>query len=153
MDNWCSYFQTLYINETHKHIPKTEFVTSFFDVSMSDFDLYILKKYLFIPLLVLCPTLQCFELVFTKTRVYKFGHRGDLNTPHPTSVFTGCQRYFRNTFKASPSHWKIIFLLFISCSTVSALCRSGNKNKQKLSAKDEWTRSYESYDSLQCPNL
>jgi hypothetical protein len=30
---------------------------------------------------------------------------------------------------------KSFFLLFISCSTVSALCRSGNKNKQKLSAK------------------
>jgi hypothetical protein len=49
----------------HTHISKTEFVTSFFDVSMSDFDLYILKKYLLIPLLVLCipilgrPTLQC----------------------------------------------------------------------------------------------
>jgi hypothetical protein len=51
--------------KTHTHISKTEFVTSLFDVSMSDFDLYILKKYLFIPLLVLCipilggPTLQC----------------------------------------------------------------------------------------------
>jgi hypothetical protein len=45
--------KTLYINETHTHIFKTEFVTSFFDVSMSDFDLYILKKYLFIPFLVL----------------------------------------------------------------------------------------------------
>jgi hypothetical protein len=53
MDNWSLYFQTLYINETHTHISKTEFVTSFLDVNMSDFDLYILKKYLFIPLLVL----------------------------------------------------------------------------------------------------
>jgi hypothetical protein len=44
----------IYIYETHTHISKTEFVTSFFDVSMSDFDLYILTKYLFIPLLVLC---------------------------------------------------------------------------------------------------
>jgi hypothetical protein len=41
------------------------FVTSFLDVSISDFDLYILKKYLVIPLLVLCipilwgPALQC----------------------------------------------------------------------------------------------
>ncbi len=54
---------------------KTEFETSFFDVSLSDFDLYILNKYLFIPLLVLCipilwgptrdtlgPTLQCVPL-------------------------------------------------------------------------------------------
>ncbi len=50
-----SYFQTLYVNETHTHISKTEFVTLFLDpVHMSDFDLYILKKYLFIPLLVLC---------------------------------------------------------------------------------------------------
>ena len=38
----------------HTHISKTEFVTAFLDVNMSDFDLYILKKYLFIPLLVLC---------------------------------------------------------------------------------------------------
>ncbi len=65
MDNWCSYFQTLYIYETQTHISKIEFVTSFFDVSMSDFYLYILKKYLSIPLLVLCipilggPALQC----------------------------------------------------------------------------------------------
>ncbi len=50
---------------THTHISKTEFVTSFYDVSMSDFDLYILKKYLLIPMLVLCipilggPSLQC----------------------------------------------------------------------------------------------
>jgi hypothetical protein len=40
--------------ETQTHITKTEFETSFFDVSLSDFDLYILKKYLFIPLLVIC---------------------------------------------------------------------------------------------------
>jgi hypothetical protein len=39
---------------------------------MSDFDLYILKKYLFIPLLVLCipilggPTLQCGTLIESK---------------------------------------------------------------------------------------
>ncbi len=26
------------MNETHTHLSKTEFVTSFFDVSMSDFD-------------------------------------------------------------------------------------------------------------------
>jgi hypothetical protein len=64
-DNWFLYVQTLYINETHTHISKTEFVTSFLDVNMSDFDLYILKKYLFIPLLVSCipilwgPALQC----------------------------------------------------------------------------------------------
>jgi hypothetical protein len=62
---WSLYFQTLYINETHTHISKTDFVTSFFDVNISDFDFYILKKYLFIPLLVLCvpilwgPPLQC----------------------------------------------------------------------------------------------
>ncbi len=56
MDNWSLYFQTLYayINETHTHISKTEFVTSFLDLKMSDFDLYTLKKYLFIPLLVSC---------------------------------------------------------------------------------------------------
>ncbi len=59
MDNWSLYFQT------HTHISKTEFVTSFLDLNMSDFDLYILKKYIFIPLLVLCipiqwgPALQC----------------------------------------------------------------------------------------------
>ncbi len=34
----------------HTHISKTEFVPAFLDVNMSDFDLYILKKYLFIPL-------------------------------------------------------------------------------------------------------
>jgi hypothetical protein len=34
--------KTLYINETHTHITKTEFVTSFLDLNMSDFDLYIL---------------------------------------------------------------------------------------------------------------
>ncbi len=44
------------------HISKPEFVTSFFDVSISDFDLYLRKK--FTPLLVLCtdptgPALQC----------------------------------------------------------------------------------------------
>ncbi len=38
----------------HTQISKTKFVTSFFDVNMSDFDLYILKIYIFIPLLVLC---------------------------------------------------------------------------------------------------
>ncbi len=69
MDNWSSYFQILYINETHTHISKTEFVTSFLDLNMSDFYLYILKKYLFIPLLVLCipilwgPALQCTERI------------------------------------------------------------------------------------------
>jgi hypothetical protein len=42
------------MNETHKHISKTEFVTSFFDTSMSAFYLYLRRKYLFIPLLVLC---------------------------------------------------------------------------------------------------
>jgi hypothetical protein len=53
----------------HTHTSKTEFVTSFLDVNMSDFDLYILKKYLFIPLLVLCipilwrPALQCVGLM------------------------------------------------------------------------------------------
>ncbi len=31
------------MNETHTHISKTEFVTSFFDVRMSDFDLPILR--------------------------------------------------------------------------------------------------------------
>jgi hypothetical protein len=40
-----SYFQTLYVNETHTHLSKTEFETSFFYVSLSDFDLYILNKY------------------------------------------------------------------------------------------------------------
>jgi hypothetical protein len=54
MDYLSLYFQTLYINEIHTHISKTEFVTSFLDVNMSDFYLFILKKYLFIPLLVLC---------------------------------------------------------------------------------------------------
>ncbi len=58
------------MKHTHTHISKTEFVTSFFDVNMSSFDLYILQKYLFIPLLVLCipilggPTLQCVSLFF-----------------------------------------------------------------------------------------
>ncbi len=33
---------TLKRNETHTHISKTEFVTSFLDLNMSDFDLYIL---------------------------------------------------------------------------------------------------------------
>jgi hypothetical protein len=33
------------MNETHTHtISKTEFVTTFVDVSMSDFDLYLRKK-------------------------------------------------------------------------------------------------------------
>jgi hypothetical protein len=45
------------MNETHTHMSKTEFVTSFLEVNMSDFDLYILKKYLFIPLLVLCTSI------------------------------------------------------------------------------------------------
>jgi hypothetical protein len=59
---WITDFYTS-IN-SHIHISKREFVASFFDVNMSDFDFYILKKYLFIPLLVLCipilygPTLQ-----------------------------------------------------------------------------------------------
>ncbi len=65
--------QTLYINETHTHISKTEFVTSFLDVNISDFDLYIPKKYLFICLLMLCipilwgPALQC-----SASRKYRF---------------------------------------------------------------------------------
>jgi hypothetical protein len=65
MDDYSLYFQTLYINETHTHISKTEFVTSFLDLNMSDFDLCILKKCIFIPLLVSCipilwgPALQC----------------------------------------------------------------------------------------------
>jgi hypothetical protein len=59
-------------HKTHTHIFKTEFVTSFLDLNISDFDLYILKKYLFIPLLVLCipilwgPALQCGDLLFGK---------------------------------------------------------------------------------------
>jgi hypothetical protein len=32
------------MNVTHTHISKTEFVTLFFDVSVSDFDLYLRKK-------------------------------------------------------------------------------------------------------------
>jgi hypothetical protein len=51
-----------YINETHTPISK---LISFSNVTMSDFDLYILEKYIFIPLLVLHiliqwgPDLQC----------------------------------------------------------------------------------------------
>jgi hypothetical protein len=44
---------------------------------------------------------------------------------------------------------KSTFLLIISCLTVSALCRSGNKNKQTHSGKNKSTRSYETYHSLQ----
>jgi hypothetical protein len=43
---------------------------------------------------------------------------------------------------------KSSFLLIILLKTVSALCRSGKKNKQKLSAKDESTGSYEICYSL-----
>jgi hypothetical protein len=43
---------------------------------------------------------------------------------------------------------KSSFLLIILHKTVSALCKSGKENKQKLSAKDESTGSYESCDSL-----
>jgi hypothetical protein len=32
------------MNKTHKYISKTEFVASFFDVNMSDFDLCLRKK-------------------------------------------------------------------------------------------------------------
>jgi hypothetical protein len=36
--------QTPYIKETHTHISKTDFVTSFFDVIMFVFDRYVLKN-------------------------------------------------------------------------------------------------------------
>ncbi len=84
------YFQTLYINETHTHISKTELFTSFLDVNLSDFDLYILKK--FIPLLVLCipilwgTALQCDKVSVVnysyvkKLRLY-FQHRYVLYVP------------------------------------------------------------------------
>ncbi len=52
LTNWLSYIQTLYLNESHTHMSKTEFDTSFIHVNMSDFDIYIPKKYPFIPLLV-----------------------------------------------------------------------------------------------------
>ncbi len=45
------------------------------------------------------------------------------------------QRYFRNTFKASPLHYRIIYFPYYFAQTVSALCISGNKNKQTWSGK------------------
>ncbi len=44
---------------------------------------------------------------------------------------------------------KSTFLIIISCWTVSALCRSRNRNKQTHSGKNKSTRSYETYHSLQ----
>ena len=54
MDYWFWYLQTNYINVKQTLISKTEFFISFFKVSMSNFDLYILEKHKCIPLLVLC---------------------------------------------------------------------------------------------------
>jgi hypothetical protein len=44
---------------------------------------------------------------------------------------------------------KSTFLLIILRKTVSAICRSGNKNKQTHSGKNKSTRSYETCHSLQ----
>jgi hypothetical protein len=52
---WWEYInrsQTL--NETYTHISKTEFVTTFFDVSISDLNFIFVRKKLFIRLIVLC---------------------------------------------------------------------------------------------------
>jgi hypothetical protein len=65
-----------------------------------------------------------------------------------STVSTGWQRYFRNTFKASLSHKKIIFLKTLLPQTVSAVCRSINKNKNTHSGKDKSTGSYKSHYSL-----
>jgi hypothetical protein len=44
---------------------------------------------------------------------------------------------FPEHFQSFTVALKIIFLLIILRKTVSALCRSGKENKQKLSSKDE----------------
>ncbi len=88
---WITDFYTskyFNINETQTHIFKTEFVTKFSYVNMSNLYLYILKKYLFIPLHgVMCSgpigpsfALHSLDITMTMIRLLIKKPRGGIGT-------------------------------------------------------------------------